>query len=113
VPYVPLPSNGTSQTSSTIYTRESAFPKPGHKLAEGCKATHESLNVLDVLDWTDPSSGQDLIGVCFNVAFGNDIPQELPPEDSKGAFPRIQVDVEAPEVAEGFFQVGDESAPPP
>jgi hypothetical protein len=32
------------------------------------------------------------------------------PGDSQGAFFWVQLDVESPEVAEGFFQIGDEAA---
>jgi hypothetical protein len=39
--------------------------------------------------------------------FGNDVPQELPPGDSEGAFLRVQLVVESLEVLEGFFQVRD------
>jgi hypothetical protein len=83
------------------------FPKPGHELVEGHEASHESLNVFDVLDWTHPGEGWDIIGVWFNAMFGNDVPQELPPGDSEGAFLRVQLVVESLEVLEGFFQVRD------
>ncbi len=41
---------------------------------------------------------------------GDDVPLELAPGDPKGALFQVQPDVEAPEVSEGFFQVGDETA---
>jgi hypothetical protein len=69
------------------------FPKSGHEPAEGHEASHESLNVLDILDWTHPDDGRDLVEVGFNTAFGNDVPQELPPGDSDSAFLRVQLDV--------------------
>jgi hypothetical protein len=43
-------------------------------MTEGCKASHESLNILGILDWTHLGDGQDLVGVFFNAAFGNDVP---------------------------------------
>jgi hypothetical protein len=42
--------------------------------------------------------------------FGNDVPQELPPRDSEGAFFCVQLNVELPEVVEVLFQVRDEAA---
>jgi hypothetical protein len=54
------------------------FPKLGHESAEGCEAPHESLNVLDVLDWGHLGNGRDLVGVRFDAALGDDVPQEIP-----------------------------------
>jgi hypothetical protein len=42
---------------------------------EGCKASHELLNVLDSPDLAYFSDGRNLIGVCFNAALGDDVPQ--------------------------------------
>jgi hypothetical protein len=51
---------------------------------------------------------RDFVGVCFNAAFGNDVPQEFPPGYSKGAFFWVQLNVEPPKVVEGFFKIRDE-----
>jgi hypothetical protein len=94
VPSVSRPSNGKSHTS---------FPYPGHETTEGRETSHELLNILDVPDLAYFSDGRDVVGVRFNVALGDDVPQELSPGDPEGAFIRVQLDVEPPEVVEGFF----------
>jgi hypothetical protein len=78
-------------------------------MAEGCEASHEPLDVLDVPDLAYFSNGQDFVGVCFDAVLSDDVPQELTPGDPEGALIRVQLDVEAPEAVEGFFQVGDET----
>jgi hypothetical protein len=77
VPSVSRPSNGKSHTS---------FPYPGHETAEGRETSHELLNILDVPDLAYFSDGRDVVGVRFNVALGDDVPQELSPGDPEGAF---------------------------
>jgi hypothetical protein len=54
------------------------FPKPGHKAAEGHEASHEPLNILDIPDLAYFRDGQNLVGVHFNAALVDDVPQELP-----------------------------------
>jgi hypothetical protein len=49
------------------------FPKPGHEVAEGREASHEPLNILDVLDLAYFFYGQNLIGVHFDAAHGDDV----------------------------------------
>jgi hypothetical protein len=86
------------------------FPHPGHEVAEGYKASHELLNVLDVPDLAYFSDGRNLVGVRFDTALGDDVPQELTPGNPKGALLCVQLNVEPPEVVEGFFWVSDEAA---
>jgi hypothetical protein len=50
------------------------FPQPRHEMAEGCEASHELLNVLDVPDLAYFSDGQDLVGVHFDCTLGDDVP---------------------------------------
>jgi hypothetical protein len=40
---------------------------------------------------------------------GDDVSQELALGDPEGALFRVQLDIELPEVVEGFFQVSDEA----
>jgi hypothetical protein len=49
------------------------FPKPGHEVPEGREASHEPLNILDVLDLAYFCDGQNLIGVHFVAAHGDDV----------------------------------------
>jgi hypothetical protein len=44
------------------------------------------LDVLDVPDLAYFCDGRDLVWVCFDVALGDDVPQEFAPGDPKGAF---------------------------
>jgi hypothetical protein len=44
----------------------------------------------------------------LDATLGDDVPQELAPRDSEGAFFQVQLNAELPEVDEGFFQIGDE-----
>jgi hypothetical protein len=76
-------------------------------MAECHKATHELLDVLDIPDLVYFSDGQDLVGIHLDAALGDDVPQEQAPGDPKGALFWVQPNVEAPEVSEGFLQVGD------
>jgi hypothetical protein len=46
--------------------------------------------------------GRDLVGVRFDAALGDDVPRELAPGDPKGSFLRVQLNVEPPEVVQGF-----------
>jgi hypothetical protein len=62
------------------------FPQSGHEAAEGREASHELLNVLDVSDLTYFSDGRNLVGVRFDTALGDDVPQELAPGDSESVF---------------------------
>jgi hypothetical protein len=84
------------------------FPLSG--TLSGREASHEPLDILDILDLAHFSDGWDLIGVHFDAALGDDVPQELAPGDPKGALFLVQLHVEVPEVSEGFFLVGDETA---
>jgi hypothetical protein len=68
------------------------------------------LYILDVLDWTYLDDSQDFFRVCFDATFGDDVPQELPLVDSEGAFFQVQLNIESPEIVEGFFQIRDEAA---
>jgi hypothetical protein len=70
----------------------------------------KELDILDVPDLAYFRDGQDLVRVCFDVGLGDDVPQEFALGDPKGALFWVQLDVEVPEVSEGFFQVGDEIA---
>jgi hypothetical protein len=72
-------------------------------MAEGREAPHELLDVLDILELVYFSNGRDLIGVCLDATLGDDVPQELALGDPKGALFRVQPNVEAPNVSEGFF----------
>jgi hypothetical protein len=85
------------------------FPKSRFELAEGHEAPHESLNVLDNLDWTHIGDGQDLARVCFDVALSDDVPQELPLGDSESVFFWVQLNIEPREVVERLLQVIDEA----
>jgi hypothetical protein len=68
------------------------------------------LDILDVSDLTYFVDGRDLVRVCFDAALGDNVPQELAPGNPKGALLWVQLDVEAPDVSEGFFQVSDATA---
>jgi hypothetical protein len=81
------------------------LPQSGHKIAEGHRASHEPLNILDVPDLAYFSDGQNLIGVCFVATLS----EELTSWDPEGALLQVQLNVESPEAIEGFFQVGDEA----
>jgi hypothetical protein len=83
---------------------EPAFPQLGHKATKGHEASHEPLNMLDVPDLAYFSDGRNLVGVCFEAALGNDVPQELTPGDPEVALLQVQLNVE------GFLQVDDEAA---
>jgi hypothetical protein len=76
-------------------------------MAEGHEAPHEPLDVLDILDLAYFDNGQDLVGVRFNAAFVDVVPQELTPGDPKGPFFWVRADVEMHEFSEGFLQVDD------
>jgi hypothetical protein len=67
------------------------------------------LDVLDIVDLAYLINGQDLVGVCFDAMLGDDVPQELAPGEPECALFWVQLDVDAPEVSEGFFQVSDET----
>jgi hypothetical protein len=86
------------------------FPQSGHEMAEGREASHKSLDILDIPDLAYFRDSRDLIGVCFNAALADDVPQEFAPGDLKGALFQVQLDVEVPEVSKSFFQVGIETA---
>jgi hypothetical protein len=43
-------------------------------MAEGCEASHEPLDVLDVPDLAYFSNGQDFVGVCFDAVLSDDVP---------------------------------------
>jgi hypothetical protein len=79
-------------------------------VGEGHESSHEPLNVLAIPDLAYFSDGRNLIGVHFVVALGDDVPQELTSRDSEGVFLQVQLNVELPEVVEGFFQVNNEVA---
>jgi hypothetical protein len=53
------------------------LPQPGHKVAEGSEAPHEPLNVFNVPDLAHFGNGQNLVGVYFNAALGDDDPRIL------------------------------------
>jgi hypothetical protein len=106
---VSLPSSGKSQPFSVADIGGPTFPQLGHETAEGCEAPHESLNVFNIPDLTHFGDGQNLVRVGFDVALSDVVPQVVTPGDSEGAFLRVQLNVESSEVAEGFFQVGDEA----
>jgi hypothetical protein len=44
------------------------------------------LYILDVLDWTILYDGRDFVRVRFDAMFGDNVPQDLPLGDMKGAF---------------------------
>jgi hypothetical protein len=79
-------------------------------MTEGHEASNEPLDVLDIPDLAYFNTGRDLIGVLFDVALGDDGPQELALGDLKGALFYVQLDVEASDVSEDFFQIGNETA---
>jgi hypothetical protein len=91
---VPLPSSGQSQTFLVACTRETAFPQPGHEAGKGNEVLQESLNVLDLPNSAHVDDGRDPIKVRFDVVLGDDVPRKLAPGDSKGAFLRVQPNVE-------------------
>jgi hypothetical protein len=70
----------------SILYRGAHVPQPGHEAAEGCEAPQESLNVLNVPDLTHFGNGQNLVRVYFDAVLGDDVPHELAPGDSDGAF---------------------------
>jgi hypothetical protein len=79
-------------------------------VVEGHEASHELLNVLDIPDLDYFSDGKNLIGVRFDTALGDDVPDKLSSGDSKGAFLHVQLNVELSEVVESFFWVDNEAA---
>jgi hypothetical protein len=72
-------------------------------MAEGREASHKPMDILDLPELAHFSDGWDLVRVCFDAALGDDIPQDLAPGDPEGALFQVQLDVEKPEVSEGFF----------
>jgi hypothetical protein len=72
-------------------------------MTQSHEAPHEPLDIVDILDLAYFGDGRHLVGVRFNAAFIDDVPQELTPGDPKGAFFWVQPDVEMPEVSEGFL----------
>jgi hypothetical protein len=78
-------------------------------MAEAYEASHEPLDVLDIPNLAYLGDGQDLVKICFNAAFGDDVPKELASVDPKCALFWVHPDAEMPEVGEGFFQVNDET----
>jgi hypothetical protein len=52
--------------------------------------------------------GRDFVGVCFDAAFDDDVPQEIPSGASECAFFWAQLNVKPLEVVEGFFKIRDE-----
>jgi hypothetical protein len=76
----------------------------------GREVSHESLDLPDIPNLGYFNDARDIFGVCLDAAVGDDVPQELAPGDPEGALFWVQLDVEAPEVVEDFFQVGDEIA---
>jgi hypothetical protein len=79
------------------------LPQPGHKAAEGCEASYEPLNVLDVTDLAYLSDGQNLVGVHLDVTLSDDVPQKLASRDSEGGLLWVQLDAKLLEVVECFF----------
>jgi hypothetical protein len=79
-------------------------------MTEGHEASNEPSDVLDIPDLAYFSTGRDLIGVLFDAVLGDDGPQELALGALKGALFCVQLDVEASDVSEGFFQIGNEAA---
>jgi hypothetical protein len=73
----------------------------------GREVSHESLDLPDIPNLTYFNDAGDITGVCLDAAVGDDVPQEFAPGDPEGALFWVQLDVEAPEAVEGFFQVGD------
>jgi hypothetical protein len=43
-------------------------------MAEGRKASHELLDVLDIPDLANFCDGRDLVGVHFDAVLGDDVP---------------------------------------
>jgi hypothetical protein len=60
-------------------------------MAEGCEASHELLDVLDVPDLSYFSDGRDFVRVYFDATLGDDVPQELALGDPKVAFFRFSL----------------------
>jgi hypothetical protein len=46
----------------------------GHKMAEGGKASHGPLDILDIPDLAHFGDGRDLVRICFNATLGDDVP---------------------------------------
>jgi hypothetical protein len=61
------------------------------------------MNVLNVPDQAHFNDGSNLVRVRFSATLGDDVPQELAPGDSEGAFFWVQLNVEPPKVVEGFL----------
>jgi hypothetical protein len=97
-----------SDIFSNLY-REPTFPQLRHEVVEGCEASHESLDVLDIPDLPYLGDGRDLVRVSFDVALGDNVPQEHAPGDPKRALLWVQPDVKVPEAIKGFLKVGDET----
>jgi hypothetical protein len=55
-------------------------------MAEGREAPHESLNNLNIIDWSHFGDGRDFVRICFDAVLEDDVSQELAPGDSEGAF---------------------------
>jgi hypothetical protein len=72
-------------------------------MAEGCEASHEPLDILDIPDLVYFNDGRDHVRVHLNAALGDDVSQELALRVPKGALFQVQIDAEAPEVSAGFF----------
>jgi hypothetical protein len=109
VPSASRPSNGKSQTFFTTCIGGACIPLARTQSGEGHEASHEPLNILDILDLTYFSGGQNLAGVRFDTALNDDVPQDLTLGDSEAALLEVQLNVEPPEVVEGSFQVSNEA----
>jgi hypothetical protein len=95
--------NRKCQTSLQLVQGEPAFLQPGHEAHEGREASHVLLNILDIPDLAYFGDGRDLVRVRFDAVLGDDVTQELSPGDPEGAFFWVQLNVEPPEVVDGFF----------
>jgi hypothetical protein len=72
-------------------------------LATSGDAPHEPLDILAIPDLAYFGDSRDFVRVCFNVALGDDVPQEFASRDPDGAFFQFQPNVKASEVCECFF----------
>jgi hypothetical protein len=65
---------------------------------ESCEAPHEPLHIFNVPDMAHFSDGRNLVKVRIDAALDAVVPQELALGDSEGAFLRVQLNVEPPDV---------------
>jgi hypothetical protein len=77
-------------------------------MAECCKAPHDPLHPLYVLNWAHPCDGRALLRVVFDAMLGDDECKQHTPRDPENTFLRVEFDAIRLEFCETFLEVGHE-----